>query len=221
MFQNVTPAVKSEYATHYNTYWIIRQIGVVTAAFNFIEAPLFVFWIWLILDLLFILLSLASLKSFKYCTIGILFVVIESFNAISHAGMIYMASDQYNDNLMNKDQVQKWSGVIMGPHWLAAICEFALVIIAMILCFKGNLTETDVKKETGDDIAESVDDKLSGGEDEDLQNKIESYKDSKKNNSGIEKSEGINSNRSGVNSMNSMNSGISGSKRSENTPLVN
>lgn len=75
MFQNVEGALKSEYSTHYNSYWVIRWVAAIISIFIFKDAQIFVFYIWLIFDVLFILLTLSSMASFKKGFIGVLILM--------------------------------------------------------------------------------------------------------------------------------------------------
>lgn len=95
--------------------------------------------------------------------------------------MIYMASDQYAKDTLSKKGVENWSGVMLLFHWLAIFTEIALFVTGIILAFQGDILENDTTNANKvDKPAESIDDALSGGEDEDLQNKLQSYKSSKK-----------------------------------------
>jgi hypothetical protein len=162
MHQDKKLATANPVAKFYNSAYLFRWLIVVFLAVTWFNKPRTMYWIIVIIDLAFVIMCGMSLGTF-YKPLGVLIIISEVLTFLRHLVQIFNWMDQAGSGEMAQFWVDLFTHIAFWSYILSTLIEFVLLFAPL---FSGS----------GSENAASEDVKLDLESNNELGNKISTYK---------------------------------------------
>jgi hypothetical protein len=168
MHQDKKLAIASPVSQFYNVAWLARWIITIFLAITWFNKPRTMYWIILIIELGIIVLTVLSMASFDKPS-GVLILVSEILTFLRHLVQLFNFMDQAGSGTMSQFLVDLFTHIAFWGYIIATLIEFALLFAPLY----------STGGATAQENAASEDVRLDLESNNELGNKINTYKNMK------------------------------------------